>query len=286
MTFVVAVKIAIMMLVHKNEHQAQRLINHLSQDFDVFVHIDKRSKLNIVERENVFIYKKYRAYWGSFNQIIATLYLLEKAFQKGYDRYLLISAQDLPIKTNEEIKYFFEKNDKEYLDIGKIPRSDGWPNMSRLTAYNLNDLYRGIGGKAVQKFLLKIPRKILRFLNKKVKRTLNYDFYGGSNWTNFTHNCVKKIFEYLEKDKQYIPRYKWTSCADEIFYQTIITNIEGLKIENNCLRYVDWQSGPEYPKTLRSEDYAKIILANALFARKFDEEVDKDIIDKIYQKIL
>ena len=187
-----AVKIAIMMLVHKNEHQTQRLINHLSQDFDVLVHIDKRSKLNIVERENVFIYKKYRTYWGSFNQIIATLYLLEKAFEKGYDRYLLISAQDLPIKTNEEIKYFFENNDKEYLDIGKIPRSGGWPGMNRLTAYHLNDLYRGIGGKRVQKFLLKIPRKMLHFLNKKVKRTLNYDFYGGANWTNYTHSCVKK----------------------------------------------------------------------------------------------
>ena len=88
----------------------------------------------------------------------------------------------------------------------------------------------------------------------------------------------KKIFEYLEKDKSYIPRYKWTRCADEIFYQTIIAKIEGLNIENNYLRYVDWQSGPEYPKILRNEDYEKIILANALFARKFDEEVDKNIV--------
>lgn len=101
-------RIAIMMLVHNNERQVQRLINYLSNDFDKYVHIDKRCSLKINESENVFVFMKYKTYWGSFNLVIATLFLLRKAFKKGYERYILISGQDLPIKTNYEIINFFK----------------------------------------------------------------------------------------------------------------------------------------------------------------------------------
>jgi len=283
------VRIAIMMLVHNNERQVQRLIEHLSNDFDIYVHIDKRCNIKINESKNVFIYKKIKTYHGSFNQIIATLYLLRKAFEKGYDRYLLISGQDLPIKSNEEIKNFFQNNNSEYIDINKIPRSDGWPNMSRLTAFNPNDkvcgMKRNIIIKIFYRFEGKFLGKILSIIGKYFPRKLEYDFYGGGNWTNYTHNCVYKIFNYLENDKKYIKRYLWTYCADEIFYQTIIAKLDGLKIENNCLRYIDWDSGPEYPKILREEDYERIIDSKALFGRKFDENIDKNIIEKIYNKI-
>ena len=65
----------------------------------------------------------------------------------------------------------------------------------------------------------------------------------------------------------------------------ILNILEGLDVENESLRYVNWTDGPEYPKTLRLEDYAKIMNSNKLFARKFDETIDKEIIEKIYEKI-
>jgi hypothetical protein len=208
-------KIAVMMTAHKNDKQVNRLINHLSKDFDIFVHIDKRSSLKIRETENVFVYKKYKVYWGSFNQIMTTLYLLKKAFKNEYDRYILISGQDLPIKTNEEIKMFFENNDTEYIHIEKIPSLRGWPDMSRLTKYHLNQMNSRIEGN---KYTQKIARKFSKFMSKIKPRKLDYDFYGGANWTNYTHNCVKKMLEYLGNNPQYINRFKWTDCADEIFY--------------------------------------------------------------------
>ena len=270
-------RIAILMLVHNNEQQVQRLINHLSNDFDIYIHIDKRSKLKINKYLNVFFYKKYKTYWGSYNLVLATLYLLRKAFKNIYDRYILISGQDLPIKTNNEIIKYFQNNNTEYINIRKIPTSDGWPTMDRLTAYTLDN-----------KNICRIKRKLLYIINKYFPRKLEYDFYGGSQWTNYTHNCVKRIFDYLKNDKKYILRFFWTSCADEIFFQTIIAKSyerENEKIQNADLRYIDWHSGPEYPKILRKEDFEKITYSNALFARKFDENVDKEIIDKIYMKI-
>jgi len=271
------------MLVHVNENQVKRLIKHLSKDFDIYVHIDKRKTIKIHEQDNVFVYRKYKVYWGSFNQIMGTLFLLKEAHMKRYERYILISGQDLPLKTNKEINAFFENNDFEYLEMEKIPDKDGWPDMNRLAHYHQNVKYHRQDKNIKYKVFYRIQRKFFHIISKYRPRKLEYDFYGGSNWINLTENCVQNIFEYLKSDKKYVKRYKLTRCTDEIFYQTIIHQIKGLKIKNNCLRYTDWESGPEYPRTLRINDYDKIVGSNGIFARKFDETVDMEIIDRIYQ---
>ncbi|MDR0332223.1 MAG: beta-1,6-N-acetylglucosaminyltransferase [Dysgonamonadaceae bacterium] len=275
-------KIAIMMLIHQDNEQVKKLIKHLSKDFDIYVHIDKRALVQVgsIQGQNVFVYKEYKTYWGSFNQIMATLYLLEKAYKKGYNRYMLISGQDLPIKTNKEIKVFFENNDMEYISIEKIPRQDGWPDMSKFTRYHFDQMNKRIEGKIFIKVTAEIFSKLMSIIKP---RKLDYDFYGGSNWTNYTHNCVRKILEYLENNPTYINRFKWTKCADEIFYQTIVNQLDGLKITNDCLRYINWTDGPEYPRTLRINDYDKIMSSNKLFARKFDIDKDREVIEKIYR---
>jgi len=273
------------MLVHKNENQINKLIDHLSKDFDVYVHIDKSASINIKNRNNVFVFKEYKTYWGSFNIVLSTLLLLKEAHQKGYDRYILISGQDLPIKTNEEIKTFFKNNDSEYIDMIKIPREDGWPRIDRLTHYHLDSKYHGQDDIIKYKIFYRLGRRMLSFYSKCFPRKLNYTFYAGPQWFNFTHNCVNKIFDYLASDKNYIERYKWTLISDEIFFPTIIHLFEGLKIEKNCLRYLDWDIVAEHPRTLQMDDYEKIMQSDALFARKFDEEIDKEVINSIYKII-
>lgn len=243
------------MLVHNNENQVNRLIKHLSKDFDVYVHIDKRS----------------------------SIFLLEKAYNKSYDRYLLISGQDLPIKSNDKIKAFFTNNKNEYIKIAKIPIDYTRPPMKNIIEYNINQKYNGNEQVIKYKLFYRFWRKIFCIISTYFPRKLDYDFHKGSNWTNYTHECVKKIFEYLKNDKKYIRRYKWTLCADEIFYQTILNKIEGINIINNCLRYIDWKTGPEYPRTLRINDYERIMKSEHLFARKFSETVDSEIIEKIYK---
>ena len=273
------------MLVHKNEKQIERLISHLSKDFDVYVHIDKRTNIEINKRKNVFVYKTYKTYWGSYNQIMATLFLLKTAYEKHYDRYILISGQDLPLVKNSEINNFFEANNNEYIDISKTPRKDRHPKhtIERLTGYYINRKYDKTNQK--YKILFRLRRKAFYIFGRLFPRKIKYELYGGSNWTNYTHDCVKKILIYLENDNEYIKRYKWTDCADEIFFQTIIHQLKGINIVNDDLRYVDWESGPEKPRILREVDYEKIERTKALFGRKFDETIDNNIIEKIYIKV-
>jgi hypothetical protein len=279
------VKIAIMMLVHKNADQVKRLVKHLSKDFDIYVHIDKRVSIKIQNEKNIFVYKKYKAYWGSFNQIMATLYLLREAYKKGYDRYVLISGEDLPVKSNEEIIKFFERDQNEYITIEKLPTGKHLnAGFNRVTKYWRNKRRNG-KNDIISRIFRRIEITFFRFINMIRTRPVDYEFYGGTNWFNLTNNCVKGIFEYIGRDKKYIQRFRWTRCGDEIFYQTIIHKIDNLKVTDNCLRYIDRRNGGAHPKILRDEDYDKIINSDNLFARKFDINVDGNIIEAIYKKI-
>lgn len=51
------------------------------------------------------------------------------------------------------------------------------------------------------------------------------------------------------------------------------------------LRYVDFSSQQPSPKTLRLEDYDKIMRSGCLFARKFNVNVDKEIVSEISKQI-
>ncbi|WP_039954915.1 beta-1,6-N-acetylglucosaminyltransferase, partial [Brachyspira hampsonii] len=102
-------KICFLILAHKNHNQLMRLINHLKKDFDIYVHIDKRANLNIKSFDNVKVYKKIKTYHGGLSLVMATLFLIREAYKNDYDRYIFISGQDIPLKTNKEIIDFLIK---------------------------------------------------------------------------------------------------------------------------------------------------------------------------------
>lgn len=275
-----------MILIHANQGQVDRLISHLSKSFDVYIHIDKCSSTIIKETGNIFVSKEYKTYWGSFNLVLATLYILKKAYKKDYDRYLLISGQDLPIKTNINIINFFTSNNFEYIHSEKFP-CPSWKRFGGGFAHIIKFWpIRKFHDQNISfsRIIFILKRLFCEFVAFFWKRPLNYVFYGGSQWFNLTNKCVKGIFEYLRKDPKYIKRFRWTSCSDEIFFQTVVNMIPGLKIANMNLRYIDWR-GPERPKTLRLEDYEAIVSSDNLFARKFNSDVDNEIINSIYKHI-
>lgn len=73
-----------------------------------------------------------------------------------------------------------------------------------------------------------------------------------------------------------------------LFFQTILLNSEKLrkKIINNNIRFIDWISGPTYPRILTKEDLKKIIGSECIFARKIEQNEELDLIEllKVYIK--
>ncbi|WP_304354432.1 beta-1,6-N-acetylglucosaminyltransferase [Brachyspira innocens] len=273
-------RICFLIAAHKNQGQLLRLINHLKKDFDIYVHIDKKSKLNLESFDNVNIYKSIKVYHGGVSQVAATLFLIREAFKNNYERYIFISGQDVPLKTNKEIINFFDENkDKEFISFENIKNNDGmYKEMSfRINAYNFGKIYRKLLSRKFRESISNIP-----FIKRKTPENIYY----GSSWWNLSHNAIKYILEYVEKNPQYLNRFNYTWGSDEFFFQSILlTSSLKDKCVNDCLRYLIWGGGT--PINLQMEDYEKIKenINDNLFARKFDENIDNDIIDKLYKDL-
>ena len=107
-----------------------------------------------------------------------------------YDRYLLISGQDIPLISNKTILYFFNNNENEYIEMLKVGDSE-WPVLDRVTNYYPN-LNKGEISK-IESYLYHFKSILFRQYSTWFPRKNNYEFYGGACWTNFTHLCVKKF---------------------------------------------------------------------------------------------
>lgn len=69
-----------------------------------------------------------------------------------------------------------------------------------------------------------------------------------------------------------------------MFVQTL-ANISPSKdnIVNDNVRYIDWKRGGLYTFTI--DDYDELIQNEKLFARKFGENVDMEIVNKLYEYV-
>lgn len=273
-------KNCILILAHKNHNQIMRLINHLKTDFDLYVHIDKRNKLNIKSFDNVNVYKEFKTYHGGVSLVIATLFLIEEAYKNNYDRYIFISGQDVPLKTNKEIINFFDTNkNKEYISYESINNSEAmYKEMSfRINAYNFGKLYRLIFHRNIRELLSNFPL---------IKRTTPENIYYGSQWWNLTNNAIKYILDYTKQNPNFLKRFNYTWGSDEFYFQSILLNSEFKdNCINDCLRYLIWGVGTPINFTIKDYDDIKNNINNNIFSRKFDENIDNDIIDKLYKDL-
>lgn len=121
-----------------------------------------------------------------------------------------------------------------------------------------NRFYTSLFGK-----LLLLIQKIL-FIKRK---SYFKEYYGGANWGNFSGSAVKFILSYIKENPDVLESFKYTRAADEIWKQTIL-NLSEEKIIYDSLRFIDWVSGPTYPKVLDENDFDDLVHSSALFARK------------------
>ncbi|WP_051545077.1 beta-1,6-N-acetylglucosaminyltransferase [Butyrivibrio sp. MC2021] len=291
---------AFLIIAHNNWWQLKQLIKLLdSESHDLYIHIDKRSKnydeqqfCNIALKSRVKIFQEYKVYWGGFSQVEVELFLLGKASEFNYDYYHIISGGDLPLKSNYEIDAFFENNrGYEFIDYDESKLNND-PEISRRTRiYHFLQNYRRISSFSFVNSIFIFCERCLLLLQMifGVNRTrrLDWTIKYGSNWVSITDGMAKEVLKQKEKIGKV---FKWTNCADELFIQTVAFNSiykdniydNGLTDVMNNMRLVDWERGSNgSPYTYRNDDYEYLIKSNALFARKFSEGVDKDIIERI-----
>jgi hypothetical protein len=277
-------RIAVLILAHKNRNQLQLLVERLQSDFDVYIHLDKKSDLSekdFAQYPGVFCIKKYDVNWGSYNGVLAPMELFKMAVEKDYDYYIHISGQDLPVKSNKAIIDFLTKNKNiSFMDWEALPRAiwgkeGGFGRISYYWEYNIGS---GFANKLI-KTGFQIIRKIQAAFNLK-RKLPEIPLFGGSNWVNINKEAGAYLRTYLNEHPDFVKLFKHSANADEMWLQTILKS-SNLNFEIDYLRYVVWSAGKASPETLTMKDLPDILNYHGLFARKFDETVDNDVIREI-----
>lgn len=182
---------------------------------------------------------------------------------------------DLPIKSQKYIHEFFDNNNKEYIEFD-FRSIDLY--ASRVRYYYLLQNIIGRNSGLFINILSRIQDVTLRFQKRfKLERKQYMQLYKGTNWFSITDSLARYV---VSMEKNIKRQFKYTFCADEIFLHTIIQQSPyKVNIVDDSLRLIDWKRGGPY--TFCKNDFEEIIKSEKIFARKFDEKIDKEIIDMI-----
>ena len=273
-------KLAYIIQAHKGFKQLKLLINILSKESDIYIHIDLKSqelyqqlRTYFQPRTNIFIIsERVSVNWSGFSQIEATLNLLKKTKNKNYDYISFLSGQDLPIKPYSEIISFLEKKPtQEFIHIAKDYKNYRW-RLLRYSPWNENPNIRKFPLNKINSISIKLQT----LFNTKNPFFKDKDIYMGSSWFTLTNNAVEYILSNI--NNKLIEGYKKTTCSDEHFIQTLLMNSEfKARVVGENLTYIDWSEGTSNPKTLTIDDFKKLKNSSKLFARKFDLDIDSEI---------
>lgn len=286
-------KHAYLIMAHNNFYVLEKLLLLLDDERnDIYLHIDAKVKSfdfdyykSIVKKANLnYTRKRKKVYWGTRSQVKTELLLYEESYLKyNYKYYHLISGVDLPIKTQDYIHEYLSNSNKDYIfyhdepsvyDINRISKYHLNINNKNMTYDKFNNLVN------IFQSLLKINR--LKNTNLVIKR--------GYNWATLTSDAVKLI---LDKKKEILRLTFMSLCADELYKQIILLNFN---LKSNIyndengnrddLRLVDWnRKVKDSPYIWRIEDFELIRNSRKLFARKFNDEIDKEIVDKVFKYV-
>lgn len=274
-------------------HQPSRAlfwtVEYLSSfpDNHLIIHYDAKSDINEIlplEKRNVYILRaRLPVYWGDVSQIQATLLLLRQALSVEFDYCFFISGEDVPAASNEKINTFLEKNNHQefiHYQNGRGTYVDPYPRvLYRYPAcffQRKNDLFTRIKRKLC---VYSRPLFKNREIAALIARNQLPPLYKGTNWFTLTAESVKFIVAYHDAHPELLRAFHGSFCADEIFFHSLLKCKPDLRLyqdpqaTSHCLRYIDWHSGPHYPKKLDTRDLAAITRRFYFFTRKVSENI-------------
>ena len=125
-----------------------------------------------------------------------------------------------------------------------------------------------------------------------VNRLKNYQgkIYNGWDWASITG----KFAHYLIGQEPLIySMFQKTLCPSELWLHTLAMDSEFKDnlydmhdLKTGSMRFIDWKRGRPYTWGQDPEDYETLMNSPYLFARKFDEETNMELVERIYHTLI
>lgn len=286
--------IAFVMLAHKDPGQVARLVSRLHPN-PVFVHVDTKAPaavydaLKELEQDgSIHLLPRFRTGWASWGLVEATLGGLTAAEAvPGWSHLFVISGQDYPLWPISRITQF----------LAERP-ADSWIHQARIPvpARRIGDADGGEG--RIRRWTLTVRGRHLRM---PVKRALPAGLipHYGQQQCCISEPLVRTILAEDSLQPELRRFFRHTQAPDELMLPTLaMSSPLADRVSDDNLWYMDWSAGGPHPKVLTMEDYDGLARHARdggdmcgpspvkLFARKFDERVSRDLLDRIDGELL
>lgn len=295
-------KIAIIVLAHRNPAQLALLLGRLHHpDVRVYLHLDRKSPLSPFRREMDLrdvappvLLTRRRSRWGGIEVVDATLEGLARAVSDGCGYFFLISGQDFPIVSIEEILDFSHRAEEDsYVDYFPFP-VEKWRYGGRLrtdfytyTVFGRRETFIPGDESGTWNWKGRILNEALRLRShfKPLRRFPAYlEPFGGSQWWNLSRVATKFVLAFVDEHPDYREYHSHSLLPDEFFFQSILLGTSfstSHRVVNDCLRFMIWEKGASHPKSLTTEDLPRILGSGKLFARKVDEDIRDSVLPSL-----
>lgn len=274
-------RVAHLIITYTNPAQTERMIQQMQHpDFDFYIHVDAKFPIEshafAASMPNVYlIQNRVDVQWAAYSTIQAEFNGLQEILDSArtYDYISLMSGQDYPIKTPDQMQQFFEDRKGKLLLKYRAFTGEWEEGMNRVNRYHLTDFrFKG-------QFFLE------RMINKVIKRTNQppgMKFYGSSMFWAITPEAAEYVLNTVDRNTRMKRFFKFSWAPDEFLFQTILLNspFAELVVNENCHYYKHPPRTPS-PKTFLMEDLEDILSSDRLYARKFDMKLEPLLLDKI-----
>jgi hypothetical protein len=267
--------IAYLILMHRYPRQFKRLFKAIYHPANYYlIHVDKRSGVGLhsdirdflADFPNASMLKSEKALWGGYSLVDAELRGMKELLKLGlkWEFFINLSAQDFPLKSQTYIHNFLKRHlEKDFIKLSN--QSISRPE----TLHRIENYVTEFGDKIADKPIRK--RSFLEGVTPFV----------GNQWMIVSRKFCEFISSSPEVDR-FKEFYRHTLIADEGFFQTVMmnTSYKGT-IVNDDKRTIDWIPMGTIklrPRDFTSQDAEYLIASPGLFARKFDESIDAEIL--------
>jgi hypothetical protein len=228
-------------------------------------------------------------------------FLLKNNFD--FDWFVHLSAQDYPIKPIQEIERSLDRaNFDGFLEYENVFNST---NIREARESRTRYLYK------YKKVLNRLPEsaktwlkpvKIFNYIQPLVRINFSYGLtiglrqatpfdenfigYRGYFFCTLSRRCINYLHEYCQENSKILDYFKSVAVPENLVLQTILLNSKKFKFVNDSQTYSDFsQSSNGHPTVLQTKDLPNIFASQKNFARKFDLNCDRQVLEQIDAKI-
>lgn len=281
-----AVPIAYLILAHHRPRQLARLVDRLRTPRSRFyVHVSARTREEtyaamrdaVGKRPDVQWLPRLPVHYGGFSQVRTMLAgvraLLDDEPRPGHA--VLLSGQDYPLRPAAEIeRHLAARPGTSFLHSFPLPAPERWPGedggLDRIQRYYVERV-------ALRTRLLRVPLVRRRFPSELRP-------FGGMTWWALADVALVELDRFAREHPDVLAFFRHVKMPDEIFVQSVLMSSPVADtIVNEPVHYAEWPGG-SHAATFTAADLERLLGSGKLFARKFDEDVDSEILDLLDQE--